>query len=42
MNETITSAGRVIEVFNEARSRAAGAEREAFLNELCGGDANLR
>ena len=42
MNETITSADRVIEVFNEARILTAGAEREAFLNEMCGGDADLR
>jgi serine/threonine protein kinase len=42
MNETITSAGRVIEVFHEAKSRAAGAEREQFLTEACGDDAPLR
>jgi tetratricopeptide (TPR) repeat protein/serine/threonine protein kinase len=42
MNESTTNAGRVIEIFNEAESRPAGAEREQFLEAACGGDANLR
>jgi serine/threonine protein kinase len=42
MNETITSAGRVIEILHEATSRAAGAEREHFLADACRDDAALR
>jgi eukaryotic-like serine/threonine-protein kinase len=42
MNETITGATRVIDVFNEAKNRAAGVEREQFLAEVCGADWALR
>ncbi len=42
MNESNSSANGVIEVFNEARARPAGAEREQFLAEACGADAALR
>jgi serine/threonine protein kinase/tetratricopeptide (TPR) repeat protein len=36
------SADRLIEIFNEAKARAAGAERDAFLAESCGDDAELK
>jgi serine/threonine protein kinase/WD40 repeat protein len=35
-------AQRLIEVFNEAKARAAGAERERFLAEICADDPELK
>jgi WD40 repeat protein len=36
------SADRLIELFHEARARPAGVERERFLAEACGNDAELQ
>src|SRR6188768_2624893 len=38
----MASADRLIEVFNEAKTRPAGAERDGFLAEACGDDAELK
>ena len=38
----MASADRLIEVFNEAKARPAGAERERFLADACLGDADLQ
>ena len=38
----MTSAERLIEVFNEAKARATGAERDIFLAESCRNDAELK
>ena len=38
----MASADRLIEVFNEAKARPAGAERDQFLSEACRGDPELK
>ncbi|MEO7318211.1 MAG: serine/threonine protein kinase, partial [Chthoniobacteraceae bacterium] len=38
----MATADRLIEVFNEAKARPIGAERDEFLAEACGNDAELR
>jgi serine/threonine protein kinase len=38
----MASADRLIEVFNEAKARAVGAERDRFLSEACQGDPELK
>ncbi|HXU78295.1 MAG TPA: serine/threonine protein kinase, partial [Methylomirabilota bacterium] len=38
----MASADRIIELLYQARARPAGAERERFLAEACGGDATLK
>ncbi|HAV62019.1 MAG TPA: serine/threonine protein kinase, partial [Verrucomicrobiales bacterium] len=38
----MANADRLIELFNEALAKPAGADRERFLVEHCGTDADLR
>jgi eukaryotic-like serine/threonine-protein kinase len=38
----VANADQLIELFNEAKARPAGAERERFLAEACGDDAALK
>ena len=38
----MASADRLIEVFEGARKRAAGADRETFMDQSCKGDPGLR
>src|SRR6185503_19773626 len=38
----MANADRLIEVFNEAKARSAGAERERFLAEACPGEPELK
>ena len=38
----MASADRLIEVFNEAKVRFAGPERDGFLAEACRDDAELK
>ena len=38
----MASADQLIQVFNLAKLRPAGPERDAFLAEACGDDAELR
>ena len=38
----MASADRLIEVFNEAKARPAGAERDHFLSEACQSDPELK
>jgi tetratricopeptide (TPR) repeat protein/serine/threonine protein kinase len=42
MNDTQSTANRLIEVFNAAQELPPGDERARFLDEACGGDAALR
>ena len=42
MNESNSSASRLIEIFGEAQSQPAGEARQKFLDEACGGDEQLR
>jgi eukaryotic-like serine/threonine-protein kinase len=38
----MASADQLIDLFNEARAKSAGAERERFLGEACGHDSHLK
>ena len=38
----VATADKLIELFNEAKAKRAGAEREAFLSEACGSDSHLK
>ena len=38
----MASADRLIEFFNEAKAKAAGAERERYLDEACGDEPSLK
>lgn len=42
MSEPISDTTKIVEVFHEARIRAPGAARDAFLADACGADAELR
>jgi eukaryotic-like serine/threonine-protein kinase len=38
----VATADKLIELFNEAKAKRAGAEREAFLSEACGSESHLK
>jgi hypothetical protein len=38
----VASADQLIELFNEAKAKPAGAEREDFLGRACGADSELK
>src|SRR4030095_12541626 len=38
----VATADKLIELFNEAKAKRAGTEREAFLSEACGSDSHLK
>jgi serine/threonine protein kinase len=38
----VATADKLIELFNEAKARAVGAERERFIADACGGNSGLR
>src|SRR5688572_21179080 len=38
----MANADQLIEIYNEANARPAGAERDRFLADACGGDTELR
>jgi len=38
----VASADQLIELFNEAKAKPIGAEREGFLAQVCGGDSELK
>src|SRR6185503_16164648 len=38
----VATADKLIELFNEAKAKRAGAEREVFLSEACGSDSHLK
>ncbi|MBA4147674.1 MAG: tetratricopeptide repeat protein [Verrucomicrobia bacterium] len=42
LKKIMATADRMIDVFNEAKSRPAGVERECFLDEVCRGDSALK